>query len=69
MKQPSNYQNIDIERVDKSICGPTHTIKEVGQREPKWHVFHALGFDNLSLCSLFIHTKIIIRFGMKNCVK
>jgi len=35
--------------VDKSICGPAHTVKEVGQREPEWHEFHALPFDNLGL--------------------
>jgi len=44
-----NYENIEVEGVDKSICGPAHTVKEVGQREPEWHEFHALPFDNLGL--------------------
>jgi len=48
--------------MNKSICGPAHTVKEVGEREPEWHVFHALRFDNLSLIPrplLVLETKIV----------
>ena len=51
----SNYQDIKVKWVDESICCPTHTIKEVSQREPEWHVFYALSFYNL--CLFIMHTK------------
>ena len=49
-----SYQDIKIEGVDESICCPAHTIKEVSQREPEWHIFHAPRFYNLCLFIIYI---------------
>ena len=42
------YRDKEIE-LDESVGEPNDSVKEVGEREIKWHVFHTLCFDHFSL--------------------